>query len=258
MLKVKEAVKEFNGFRAVNRCSIDVPANKITGLIGPNGAGKTTLFNLISGGLTLDTGEVWFNQERIDQLPAHKIVHKGLYRTFQIPRALEKITTIENLMLVPANQLGEKIWNSWFRNKQVKAEEQKIKARAEEVLGFLELTHVKYELAGNLSVGQKKLLELGRALMSDPDMILLDEPAAGVNPTLMKKIAENIRKLQQQGKTFLLIEHNMDLIMDICDKVIVMNNGEHLIEGTPQEVRNNKEVLEAYLGVEEGHNDIAG
>ena len=248
MLDVRSATKEFGSFRAVDNCSIYVESNTITGLIGPNGAGKTTLFNLIAGELELDQGEVWFKEQRIDTVAESEIVRRGLYRTFQIPRALTKMTALENLMLVPNDQLGERVWNAWFRLGKVRAEEERIHDQAQEILEFLELTHVETELAGNLSVGQQKLLELGRALMSDPDLILLDEPAAGVNPTLMAKIAEKICELQEQGKTFLLIEHDMDLIMELCDKVIVMNKGEHLTDGTPKEVKNNEEVLEAYLG----------
>jgi branched-chain amino acid transport system ATP-binding protein/neutral amino acid transport system ATP-binding protein len=158
------------------------------------------------------------------------------------------MTVIENLMLVPHGQSGENLFNSWFNAKKVEEEEKQSYQKAYETLEFLELTHVKDELAANLSGGQKKLLEMGRALMADPDVILLDEPGAGVNPTLMNKIAENILKLKEKGKTILLIEHNMDLIMSICDRVIVMNDGKHLVEGTPDEIKRDPEVLKAYLG----------
>jgi branched-chain amino acid transport system ATP-binding protein/neutral amino acid transport system ATP-binding protein len=248
MLKVKSAVKEFSGFRAVDECSFEVEKNTITGLIGPNGAGKTTMFNLIAGSLKLDQGEVYFSEQKVNNFAPHQIARLGLARTFQIPKTLRKMTVLENLMLVPSGQSGENIWNSWFRGAQVENEEKINAAKAYETLEFLEMEHLADEMAVNLSGGQKKLLELGRALMAEPELILLDEPGAGVNPTLLNKIAENILKLKERGKTILLIEHNMDLIMNICDRVIVMNDGKHLVEGTPAEIKTNPQVLEAYLG----------
>ena len=248
MLKVKSAVKEFGGFRAVDECSFEVEKNTITGLIGPNGAGKTTMFNLIAGSLKLDQGEVYFSEQKVNNFAPHQIARLGLARTFQIPKTLRKMTVLENLMLVPSGQSGENIWNSWFRGSQVENEEKLNAANAYETLEFLEMEHLADEMAVNLSGGQKKLLELGRALMAEPELILLDEPGAGVNPTLLNKIAENILKLKERGKTILLIEHNMDLIMNICDRVIVMNDGKHLVEGTPTEIKTNPKVLEAYLG----------
>jgi len=248
MLKVKSAVKEFGGFRAVDECSFEVEKNTITGLIGPNGAGKTTMFNLIAGSLKLDQGEVYFSEQKVNNFAPHQIARLGLARTFQIPKTLRKMTVLENLMLVPSGQSGENIWNSWFRGSQVENEEKLNAANAYETLEFLEMEHLADEMAVNLSGGQKKLLELGRALMAEPELILLDEPGAGVNPTLLNKIAENILKLKERGKTILLIEHNMDLIMNICDRVIVMNDGKHLVEGTPAEIKTNPQVLEAYLG----------
>jgi branched-chain amino acid transport system ATP-binding protein/neutral amino acid transport system ATP-binding protein len=237
MLKVKSAVKEFSGFRAVDECSFEVEKNTITGLIGPNGAGKTTMFNLIAGSLDLDQGEVYFSEQKVNNFAPHQIARLGLARTFQIPKTLKKMTVMENLMLVPSGQSGENLWNSWFNSAKVSREEKSVEAKAFETLEFLEMTHLADEMAVNLSGGQKKLLELGRALMADPELIMLDEPGAGVNPTLLNKIAE-----------ILLIEHNMDLIMNICDRVIVMNDGKHLVEGTPAEVKSNPRVLEAYLG----------
>jgi len=248
MLKVKSAVKEFGGFRAVDECSFEVEKNTITGLIGPNGAGKTTMFNLIAGSLKLDQGEVYFSEQKVNNFAPHQIARLGLARTFQIPKTLRKMTVLENLMLVPSGQSGENIWNSWFRGAKVENEEKVNAAKAYETLEFLEMEHLADEMAVNLSGGQKKLLELGRALMAEPELILLDEPGAGVNPTLLNKIAENILKLKERGKTILLIEHNMDLIMNICDRVIVMNDGKHLVEGTPAEIKTNPQVLEAYLG----------
>ncbi len=248
ILEVRNLVKEFGGIRAVDDCSFSVQAGSITGLIGPNGAGKTTAFNMVTGFIRADRGEIVFRGERIDRLAPHVIFRKGIARTFQIPRELRLMTVLENLMLVPLDQPGERLWRSWFAPGKVRAEEERIYRRAIEVLEFVQLIHLKDELAANLSVGQKKLLELARVLMADPQMILLDEPAAGVNPTLMKKLAGYVRALRDQGKTFLLVEHNMDLIADLCDWVIVMNNGRRLVEGKPEDVRRHPEVLEAYLG----------
>lgn len=248
MLSVRNVTKAFGGIRAVDQCSIEVARASITGLIGPNGAGKTTLFDMISGFLRPDSGQVWFAGRRIDTLRAHEIARLGLVRTFQIPRALKGMSVIENLMLVPAGQTGESLWGAWLRPRRVRADEEALRQKALEVLEFLDLKGLAWEYAGNLSVGQKKLLELARGLMADPAMILLDEPAAGVNPSLVRRIAEHIRALRERGTTFLLIEHNMELVMDLCDRVIVMSNGRPLATGTPHEVRRNPAVLEAYLG----------
>jgi ABC-type branched-chain amino acid transport systems, ATPase component len=248
MLSVRQVTKEFGGIRAVDACSFEVERASITGLIGPNGAGKTTLFNIMSGFLRPDRGEVWFDGQRIDHLPPHRIARLGLVRTFQIPRELKAMTVLENLMLVARDQRGERIWNSWFFPSKVREEEEAARAKAEEVLEFLDLSRHAHELAGNLSVGQKKLLELARGLMADPKMFLLDEPGAGVNPSLMRRITGYIEELRRRGTTFLLIEHDMDLVMNICDKVIVMNQGTHLAEGDPEVVRQNPVVVEAYMG----------
>lgn len=248
ILSLRNVTKEFGGIRAVDNCSFEVESGSITGLIGPNGAGKTTVFNVISGFLRPDQGHVLFDGRRIDGLKPHHIALQGLVRTFQIPRELKGMTVLENLMLVPRGQSGEKIWNTWFRPRRVHAEEEAARAKAREVLDFLNLRHLEHEFAANLSVGQKKLLELARGLMAEPKMFLLDEPAAGVNPTLLNEISAHIRHLRDQGTTFLLIEHNMDMVMSLCDKVIVMTNGTHLTEGLPHEVRQNPAVIEAYMG----------
>lgn len=240
--------KNFGGIKAVDGCSLKVEQGSITGLIGPNGAGKTTLFNLITGFYAPDGGEIWFSGERIGGLSPHKIARRALTRTFQIPRELKEMTVLENLMVVPENQVGERIWNSFFRPGVVRRQERELRDEALEVLEFVELIDLANEYAKNLSSGQKKLLELARTLMAEPKMILLDEPGAGVNPTLMRKLTRNIEKLRQRGKTFFLIEHDMDLIMNLCDTVIVMNKGRQLAEGTPDEIRKNESVLEAYLG----------
>jgi branched-chain amino acid transport system ATP-binding protein len=249
ILSVQDLVKDFGGLRAVNHCTLEVKRGTITGLIGPNGAGKTTLFNLISGFYRPDSGRVYFDGDDITGLPPHRIFHKGLCRTFQIPREHKSMTVLENLMLVPPHQIGERFWNPLLRPWAVSKQEAKVRDKALEVLEFVTLDHLKHEYASNLSGGQKKLLELARTLMADPKMILLDEPAAGVNPTLMGKIREKIVQLnRERGITFLLIEHDMPLVMGLCNPVIVMNQGAKLAEGPPEIIKSNPEVLEAYLG----------
>ena len=249
MLTVKNVAKSFGGVKAVADCSLDVSQGSITGLIGPNGAGKTTLFNLITGHHKPDNGQILFQDQRIDGLRPDQVFSKKIYRTFQITREFAHMTVLENLMLMPPGQAGEKIWNTWFRLKTVKAQEGQLKEKALEVLEFVELFAIKDEYAGSLSGGQKKLLELARSMMADPQMVLLDEPGAGVNPTLMRKLTANIRKLCQERQiTFFLIEHDMDLVMELCNPVIVMSEGKKLVEGTPLEIRQDERVLEAYLG----------
>jgi branched-chain amino acid transport system ATP-binding protein len=240
--------KNFGGLRAIDGCSIAVPHQSITGLIGPNGAGKTTLFNLISGFHRPDQGEVKLAGERIDGLPPHRIVRKGLARTFQIPRELKDMSVLENMLLFPQQQRGEWLWRPLLTPGRVRADERALRERAEAVLAFVELIHLREEPARNLSGGQKKLLELARTLMLDPQMILLDEPGAGVNAKLMEKLSANILALREQGKTFLLIEHDMDIITRLCDSVIVMAKGQVLATGSFAEIERNEQVLEAYLG----------
>jgi branched-chain amino acid transport system ATP-binding protein len=249
MLEIKNIRKNFGGIQAVNECTFTVQKGSITGLIGPNGAGKTTLFNLVTGFYKPDEGNILFKGDRIDGLPPHQIFRKKICRTFQITREFANMTLLENLMVIPENQMGEKIWNTWFRNKAVRNQEMTFRDKALEILEFVELIHLKDEYANNLSGGQKKLLELAKTLMADPQLILLDEPGAGVNRTLMKKLGDNIRSLcTERGITFLIIEHDIDLVMSLCNPVIVMSEGRKLSEGTPEEIKNDERVLEAYLG----------
>jgi branched-chain amino acid transport system ATP-binding protein len=237
VLETQQVVKSFDGLRAVNDCSLEVQKGTITGLIGPNGAGKTTLFNLITGFLRPTSGKILLNGERIDGLAPHRLFRKGVVRTFQIPRELKRMTVLENLMLVPPEQAGEALWNPLFLPFRVRRQERELRDKALGVLEFVDLWHLRDEYAANLSSGQKKLLELARTLMSDPDLILLDEPGAGVNPTLMKRLVANIEVLCfEKGITFFLIEHDMDLVTRLCNPIIVMSNGEKIAEGHPDEV----------------------
>ena len=249
MLAVENLAKRFGGLHAVNDCSFEVSEGTITGLIGPNGAGKTTVFNLLTGFLKPDSGAVRIGEENITGIPRHRVFQKGIARTFQIPREFKEMTVVENLMLVPTEQLGERIWNPFLRGRLVRKQERVIRERAHEVLAFLELTELKDEYAGRLSGGQKKLLELAKTMMGEPKLVLLDEPGAGVNRTLLKRLADSIYRLCTEKKTtFLLIEHDMDFVMKLCNPVIVMSEGRKLAEGTPTEMQKKQEVLDAYLG----------
>ncbi|MBN2532872.1 MAG: ABC transporter ATP-binding protein [Spirochaetales bacterium] len=253
MLEIKDLRKRFGGLKAVWDCSLRVEKGSITGLIGPNGAGKTTLFNLITGFYKPDSGEIIFKGESIHGMLPHNIFKKGIFRTFQITREFNKLTVLENLMIVQHPQTGENIWNTWFLFHKVKKEEMVIRKKALEVLEFVELIDHRKEYAGALSGGQKKLLELAKSMMAEPEMVLLDEPGAGVNPTLMNKLIEKIRALsKEKGMTFFLIEHDMDLVMNLCNPVIVMSEGRKLTEGSPDYIRSHEGVLEAYLGGQYG------
>ena len=249
LLTCRSLVQNFGHFRATDNCSIAVPKGSITGLIGPNGAGKTTLFNLIAGAFRPTAGQIVFKGEDITRLPSDQRFRRGLVRTFQIPHEFHSLTVIENLMMVPPDQPGERILSNWISPRRVAQAEEKNRARAWDALQFLELTHVAYERAGLLSGGQKKLLELGRTLMTSSELVLLDEPAAGVNRTLLRKLEEKILYLnQQRGYTFILIEHDMETIGKLCDPVICMAEGKVLVEGGFATVRSDPRVLEAYLG----------
>ena len=249
ILEVKELVKDFGGVRAVDHCTLQVLPGTITGLIGPNGAGKTTLFNLLSGALTPTAGAITFHGRRIDGMRMHQTFGLGLMRTFQIPREMKRMTVLENLMLVPAPQTGERLWASWLLPCRVARQERRIAAQALEVLDFVKLSHLANEYAGNLSTGQKKLLELARTLMAEPSVVLLDEPAAGVNRTLLRDLSASILQASvERGITFVIIEHDMQFVMTMCDPVIVLANGAVIAQGAPPEVRRNPLVLDAYLG----------
>ena len=248
LLSVQGVLKRFGGIHALDDCTLDVAAGSITGLIGPNGAGKTTLFNVISGLLAPDAGAIALGSHRLDGLPSHRIASLGLGRTFQIPRPLGRMSVLENLLVYAKGQSGEALWRVFAGRASVAREERAIRARAREILEFMELAPLKDDRAETLSGGQKKLLELARVLMGDPQVILLDEPGAGVNPTLMRSLVARIRDLHARGVTFLLIEHDMDLVTELCDPVIVMAEGRKLCEGTFEQVRRDPRVLEAYLG----------
>jgi branched-chain amino acid transport system ATP-binding protein len=249
MLKINKVQKNFGGLTAVNNASMHVEKGSITGLIGPNGAGKTTLFNVIAGNLQSDSGEIILNDEKISGLKSHELFYKGVLRTFQIAHEFTSLTVLENLMMVPGNQFGENLLYSWFNNSTVQKQEEKIRAKAIEVINFLNLTHLTQEVAGNLSGGQKKLLELGRTMMVDAKLVLLDEVGAGVNRTLLNEISDAIIRLnKEKNYTFFVIEHDMDLIEKICDPVIVMAEGSVLFQGSFDEVKSNEDVIEAYLG----------
>ena len=249
MLVIKDISINFGGIKAVDKASMTIEEGQITGLIGPNGAGKTTLFNVIAGNLKPTYGQVSLLGEDITALPDYELFHKGVLRTFQLAHEFSNMTVLENLMVVPGQQTGESILNTWFKREQIKIEEEAIKEKALEVIEFLNLSHLTYELAGNLSGGQKKLLELGRTMMVDAKIVLLDEVGAGVNRTLLNDIADTIIKLnKEKNYTFFMIEHDMSFLSKLCDKVIVMTEGSVLLEGSIEEVTQNEEVIEAYLG----------
>ena len=249
ILQIKNLSKYFGGLAAVSKCSLKIKKGSITGIIGPNGSGKTTLFNLIAGNLKASDGQVIFNNKDITNVPSYELFSKGLLRTFQIAHEYTNLTVLENLMMVPGDQSGEKLMTALLKPRIVKKEEAIIRNKAYEVIEFLNLKHLANELAGNLSGGQKKLLELGRTMMVDAKIVLLDEVGAGVNRTLLKDIGTAILRLnKEKGYTFCMIEHDMDFISRMCDPVIVMAEGSVLFEGTPDEVKRNEKVIESYLG----------
>jgi len=249
VIRVEDLHKHFGGFHAVDGASLEIAEGSITGLIGPNGAGKTTLFNVIAGNLEPTSGRVTMAGEDITGLPPHELFHKGLLRTFQIAHEFSSMSVRENLMMVPGQQSGETIWNTWVNRRRIAEEERALSKKADEVLEFLTIDHLRDEKAGNLSGGQKKLLELGRTMMVDARIVFLDEVGAGVNRTLLNTIADAIIRLnRERGYTFCVIEHDMDFIARLCDPVIVMAAGRVLAEGTIEEVKSDEAVIEAYLG----------
>jgi len=288
MIEVHDLHKHFGGFHAVDGATLTIEQGSITGLIGPNGAGKTTLFNVIAGVLPPTSGRVIMDGEDITGLPPHELFHKGLLRTFQIAHEFSSMSCRENLMMVPAGQSGETLWNTWFGRKRIADEERALRAKADEVLEFLTIEHLADHKAGQVSGGQKKLLELGRTMMVDAKIVFLDEVGAGVNRTLLYTISDTIKRLneergytfvviagvnrtllytisdtikrlnEERGYTFVVIEHDMDFIDMLCNPVICMAEGHVLAEGTLAEIKANPEVIEAYLGTGLKNKDKVG
>ena len=249
VIDVRNVSKRFGGLTAVNNCSLSVRRGSVTGLIGPNGAGKSTLFNMVAGNIVPDEGAVFFDGNDVTGLAPHELFRTGMLRTFQIAHEFSNMTALENLMMVPGDQPGEALGNVWFRPGLSRSRETAVRKKALDVIDFLKLGHVRNELAGNLSGGQKKLLELGRTMMVDAKVVLLDEVAAGVNRTLLNDLAANIERMNKElGYTFFVIEHDMDLIGRLCDPVIVMAQGEKIAEGPMAEIRANPAIVEAYFG----------
>ena len=249
MIEIHNVHKHFGGLRAVDGASMSLAKGAITGLIGPNGAGKTTLFNIIAGELKPSSGQVLLDGKDITGWKPHELFAQGLLRTFQIAHEFASMSVRENLMMVAAKQAGESLMHSWFNPAKVKQEESQIAAKADEVMDFLQIGHVADELAGNLSGGQKKLLELGRTMMVEAKIVLLDEVGAGVNRSLLANIGDAILRLNREmGYTFCMIEHDMEFIARMCDPVIVMAEGKVLASGKAEEIQSNEQVIEAYLG----------
>ena len=249
MLEIKNLYKNFGGIRAIDNVSLSIQESSITALIGPNGAGKTTLFNIINGSIRPDAGHIKLNNINITGYEPHQLFNLGILRTFQIAHEFSSLTVRDNLMMVPPNQIGESILNTWFTPKKIKIEEKEILNKAKEVLDFLQLKHLENEYAGNLSGGQKKLLELGRTMMVKPKIVLLDEVGAGVNRTLLNTIGDAILRLNKElNYTFCMIEHDIDFISRLCNPVIVMAEGSVLMTDTISKVKENEEVIQVYLG----------
>jgi ABC-type branched-subunit amino acid transport system ATPase component len=250
VLKVDQLTKDFGNLRAVDHCSFEVPPGRIFGLIGPNGSGKTTVFNMVTGFLRPTAGQVYFEGREITGLAPHQIGRLGIVRTFQLVRAFKRMTVMENLLLAPKNQAGENCLLGVLRTAKVRREEREAIERAGELLALVGLEKVADEYCGNLSYAEQKMVEITRALMADPELIMLDEPASGINPTLVNQILDYIRHLRdERGKTFLVVEHDMRVIMNLCDRIAVLNYGQKIAEGTPAEITGDAAVIDAYLGV---------
>ena len=249
MLQISKINKSFGGLKVLNNLSFKIKKGSISGLIGPNGAGKTTLFNVINGSIKPDSGSVQLNNYEIIGLQPHELFEIGVLRTFQIPHEFFSLTVLDNLLVVPPNKVGETFFGQWFFEKKIKKIEEINVKKAKDILDILGLSHLEKEYAGNLSGGQKKLLELGRVMMVEPEIILLDEVGAGVNKTLLKKISNIIKKLNKEKKfTFIMIEHDLDFISKLCDTIIVMAEGQFLTQGNIQQIKSNKKVIDIYLG----------
>ena len=249
MLQVSKINKSFGGLKVLNDLSLKIEKGSISGLIGPNGAGKTTLFNVINGSIKPDSGSVQLNNYELIGLQPHELFEIGVLRTFQIPHEFFSLTVLDNLLVVPPNKIGETFFGQWFFEKKIKKIEEINVKKAKDILDILGLSHLEKEYAGNLSGGQKKLLELGRVMMVKPEIILLDEVGAGVNKTLLKKISNIIKKLNKEKKyTFIMIEHDLDFISKLCDTIIVMAEGQFLTQGNIQQIKSNQKVIDIYLG----------
>ena len=249
MLQISKINKSFGGLKVLNNLSLKIEKGSISGLIGPNGAGKTTLFNVINGSIKPDSGSVQLNNFELIGLQPHELFEIGVLRTFQIPHEFFSLTVLDNLLVVPPNKIGEMFFGQWFFEKKIKKIEEINVKKAQDILDILGLSHLEKEYAGNLSGGQKKLLELGRVMMVEPEIILLDEVGAGVNKTLLKKISNIIKKLNKEKKyTFIMIEHDLDFISKLCDTIIVMAEGQFLTQGNIQQIKSNQKVIDIYLG----------
>lgn len=249
LLEVEDVVRSFGGVHAVDGASFGVEERSITGLIGPNGAGKSTLFGTIAGSLKPDSGRILFAGTRIDRRPAYRVARLGVVRTYQSARVLTRMTVLDNLLLASTHHPGERLTGLLLRPRAARAHERQTLLRARELLALVGLESHAHEYAGTLSGGQRKLLDLARVLMLDPSLVLLDEPMAGVSPTLRTQLLEHILAVRRdRGITFLIVEHDLDFVMQAAESVVVMNEGRVLVVGTPDEVRGNEQVVDAYLG----------
>jgi branched-chain amino acid transport system ATP-binding protein len=248
MIDLRRVSKRFGGMVAVDDVSLSVPRGEIAGLIGPNGAGKSTLFNVVAGTMRPSGGEIILQGRRVDGEPASRRLSRGLGRTFQIPRPFPAMTVLENVMTAAPGQTGERLLSNLLRRSAIASQERRIADRAMELLEFVTLDKLAWAPARSLSGGQRKLLELARVLMADAQIVLLDEPAAGVHPSLIEVIIERIAEINRRGVTFLIIEHNMALVARLCARVFVLAQGRLIAEGAPAEVVRDAAVIEAYLG----------